>query len=135
MAFDIKKNDPELVAEKGYSFNLELPDGTRTDAVITVRGANSKKVKEHSRKTYKETEQNRVLAKRKGKDYELSLDELTEMAIESAVVRVIKIEGIEEGGKAVESTPENIYRLCKDYDFLRTQILEQSDNIFNFRSE
>lgn len=135
MAFDIKKNDPEVAAESGYTFALELPTGEVTDAKITIRGDNSKKVKEHGRRVYKEMEQQRVIAKRKGKEQDLSLEDLTEMSIDAAVVRIIKIEGIEEDGVTVESTPDNIRRLCTQYDFLRSQVLEQAANTFNFRSE
>lgn len=133
MSFDIKKNNPELVAEVGYEFNLELPDGTKTDAVFKIRGDNSKIVKAHGRRTYKEMEAQRTLRKRKGQPEDLSLDELTDMAVEAAVVRVISFSGIQEDGVDLPCTPENIRKLMEEYDFARSQVLENAAQVLNFR--
>lgn len=134
MTFDIKKKNPELAAEKGYEFELEA-NGDKTGAFFTVRGDESKTVKAYNRRVFKEMEARKVSLRRKGKEEDLSLDELTEMTIEAAFQRVISFRGLEEDGVEIPSTPENIRRILTDYDFVRTQVLAASANEFNFRPE
>lgn len=130
---DLSKNDPAALAEVGYTFKLELPDGTVTDAEITVRGANSAKVKNFARKLYQEFKVKEQQAKRRGKEPEdLSLEEAEDLAAETASVRVVGWKGIAEGGKEIAYSNEEAIRVLKAYPFIREQVMEASDNIFNF---
>lgn len=70
--------------------------------------------------------------KRKGKEVEFSLDEAEEMAVDSASIRVITWRGLEEDGKEIKPTDENIKRIMKELDWVRSQVLEESDIAANF---
>lgn len=131
--FDLKKNNPAVQAEVGFKFNVTLPDGSKTDAFVTVRGANSPVVKNHSRKIFQEFKLREQQAKRRGREpEELTLEEAEDLAAESAAVRVIDWDGFSEDNKKVEFSKEEAIRLMKEYPFLREQVMEASDNIFNF---
>jgi len=72
-------------------------------------------------------------AKRKGKaEQPIDLDEAEQTLIESAAARVITWKGLEDDGKVVEPTPENITRIMADLDWVRKQVLDESDNDANF---
>jgi hypothetical protein len=132
--FDLKKNDPAKAAEVGYTLDLTLPDGTKTDAKITVRGANSPAVKNHARRVYQEFKVKEQQAKRRGKEPEdLTLEEAEDMAAEAAAVRVIGWVGIAEDGKEIQFTKDEAERIMKAYPFIREQVMDASDSIFNFR--
>lgn len=131
--FDLKKNNPAVQAEVGYKFEVTLPDGTKTDATVTVRGANSPVVKNHSRKVYQEFKLKEQQAKRRGREpEELTLEEAEELAAESAAVRIIDWSNFVEDEKPVKYSKDEAVRLMKEYPFLRDQVVEASDNIFNF---
>lgn len=133
---DLKKNDPAKAAEVGYTFNVVLPDGTETDAKITVRGSNSAVVKNHSRRIYQEFKQREQQAKRRGRDpEELTLDEAEKLAAEAASIRVIDWVGIAEDGKEIKFSQAEAERVFKEYPFIREQVMTESDNVFNFRTE
>lgn len=132
--FDLAKKDPSLVAEAGYEFVLELPDGTPTDAKIKVRGAMSKIVQNYSRQVYREMQMKEKVNSRKGKPAdEPSLEELEEMASRNAAVRVISWSNIGEDGKEIPFSKENAEDLFKRYGWIRQQVLEASDDLTNFR--
>ena len=73
------------------------------------------------------------MAKRKGKEEELTLDEAEEMAIETAIVRVIAWRGITEDGKEVPFTKENAERIFLEHSWIREQISEAADQLLNFQ--
>jgi hypothetical protein len=130
---DLKKNDPAVLAEVGYTFNVILPDGTKTDAKITVRGSNSPTVTNHGRKIYHEFQVKKEQAKRRGREPEdLTLEEAEKMAAESAAVRVITWTGLAEGGEEVVYSKDTAVRVMLDYPFIREQVMKESDNIHNF---
>ena len=131
--FDLKKNNPAVQAEVGFKFTVTLPDGSKTDAAVTVRGANSPVVKNHSRKIFQEFKVKEQQAKRRGREpEELTLEEAEELAAEAAAVRIMDWDGFSEDGKPVKFSKEEALRLMKEYPFLREQVMEASDNIFNF---
>lgn len=133
MAFDFEANNPETQAEVGYEFEILLPTGEKTGAFITVRGALAPSVKNYGRRKYQEFKTREQQAKRRGKDVEdLTLDEAEDLAAESAVERIIGWKGIQEGKKDVEFTKDEAKRLMKKYSFMREQVMEASDNVFNF---
>lgn len=133
MAFDIKLTNLSEKAEAGYEFEVKLPDGSSTDFYITVRGNQSPKIKKFSKDLFNKLQIKELQAKRKGKaEQPVDLDEAEQTLIESAAARVITWKGLEDGGKVVEPTPENIARIMTELDWVRKQVLDESDNDANF---
>lgn len=135
MSFDLSKNNFAETAEAGYEFELKLPGtGEGTGAFITIRGDQSKTVKAYARKKYAEFKLKEQQAKRRGKEAEdMTLDEAEELAIESAVIRVIDWKGIAESGKDVPFTKENAERIFKEHPWIREAVTEESGQLLNFR--
>ena len=132
--FDLSKNDVSKSAEAGYEFELVLPgSGDATGAFITVRGEQSPVVKTFAKKKYNEYQMQVQAAKRKGKDFELGLEEAEEMSIESATNRVISWRGIANEGAEVPFTKEACATILKDHPWIREQVLEESQQAYNFR--
>jgi len=132
MAFDIVKTNLAEIAEAGYEFEVKLPDGSPTDYFITVRGTQSPKVKAFSKKVFNQMQIKEQQAKRKGKDVDFSLEEAEDMAIASAVVRIVSWKGLEEDGKEIKHTEENAKRIMRELDWVRAQVLEEADIAANF---
>lgn len=133
MAFDIKKTNLAEQAEAGYEFEVKLPDGSSTDFYITVRGNLSPKVKKFSKALFNQLQLKELQAKRKGKaDQPVDLDEAEETLVKSAVARIVTWKGLEDGGKVVEPTQENFVRIMTELDWVRKQVLDESDNDANF---
>ena len=135
MGFDLKANDVAAKGEAGYEFELKFP-GTfeATGAFIKVRGELSKIVKAYSRRKFEEYQRKLAADKRRGKvNDDISLDEAEELAVESAVVRIISWKGIEEDGKEVPFTKENAERILTEHSWIREQVMEASNDLVNFR--
>lgn len=132
MAFDIAKTNLAEKAEAGYTFKVKLPDGTPTDFEITVRGSQSPKVKAHSKKVFNQLQVKEQQAKRKGKEVEFNLEDAEDMAVESAVTRLVNWTGLEEDGKVIKFTEENAKRIMRELDWVRAQVLEEADIAANF---
>ena len=133
MAFDIKLTNLSEKAEAGYEFEVKLPDGSPTDFYITVRGNQSPKIKKFSKDLFNKLQMKELQAKRKGKaDQPVDLDEAEQTLVDSAVARIITWKGLEEGGKVVEPTHDNIVRIMTELDWVRKQVLDESDNDSNF---
>ena len=133
MAFDIKKTNLAEQAEAGYEFEVKLPDGSSTDFYITVRGNLSAKMKKYSKDLFNKMQMKDLQAEKRNKGKQpIDLDEAEATLIESAATRIVTWKGLEEGGKVVEPTPENIKRIMQELDWVRGQVLEESDNAANF---
>ena len=134
MAFDIEVTDLADKAETGYEFEVKLPDGSCADDFkITVRGNLSPKIKKYSKDLFNKMQMKELQNKRKGKgEQPVDLDEAEATLIESACVRVITWTGLEAGGVPIEPTPENIKMIMTKLDWVRSQVLEESDNSANF---
>lgn len=135
MSFDLGKNNLSAAADAGYEFELIYPaTEEKTGAFVKVRGEASKIVKAFGRKKYAENEAKRIQDARKGKDTSsIDLDELEDLAIESAIIRIISWRGITDGGEEVVFTPDNARKILKEHDWIRKQVLEESSQILNFR--
>lgn len=135
MSFDLAKNNLAEVAEEGYEFELKMPGtGEGTGVLIKVRGDQSKTVKAYARKKYSEFRLKEQQAKRRGKEVEdMTLEEAEDLAIESAIVRVIGWKNITENGKPVDFNQENATRVFKEHPWIREAVLEESAQILNFR--
>lgn len=133
---DLSKNNLAEQAEAGYEFELLLP-GTKdkTGAFVKVRGSNSKVVRAYARKKYQEMQLRDKMAKRKGKDDEMTIEEAEDLAIESAVMRVIGWKGIAEDNKEIAFSKENAERVLREHSWIREQIMEESEDLLNFRPD
>ena len=132
MAFDIKLNNLSEKAETGYEFEVKLPNGTSTDFFITVRGTQSPKVKAYSKKVFNQMQIKEQQMKRKGREVEFNLEDAEDMAVESAAIRIVTWRGLEEDGKEVKPTEENLKRIMREQDWIRSQVLDESDIAANF---
>ena len=133
MAFDIKKTNLAEQAENGYEFEVKLPDGSSTDFFITVRGNLSPKIKKYSKDLFNKMQQKELNNKRKGKaEQPMDIEEAEATLVDSAVVRIITWRGLEEDGVIVEPTSENFKRIMTELDWVRSQVIEESDNAANF---
>ena len=132
MAFDIITQNYSSAAEVGYSFELILPDGSVSDAKLTVIGDLSATVQNYVKRKYKEIKSQVDQAKRRNKDWEPTLEEATEDAIEGALVRLVGWEGFTENGKKVEFSKEKAKEVLTQHSWIREQIYEESKNVVNF---
>jgi hypothetical protein len=136
MSFDLAKSNLSVKAEKGYEFELIVP-GTYdapTGAFVTVRGAESKAVRDYSRRKFNEFQARQKIDKKRGKDSDdFSLDEAEELAVESAIVRIIGWKGIQEEGKEVVFSKENAERILTEHSWIREVVMEASNELTNFR--
>lgn len=133
MALDLAITNVAAQAESGYEFELLHPaTGEGTEGFITVRGSGSKIVQTHARKTFTEMQKREKVAKGKNKELDLTLDELEDMSVERAVVRIISWKGITEGGKEVPFTKENAERILKEHSWIKEAVFENSEDLTNF---
>ena len=132
MALDLIKTNLAEMAETGYEFEVKLPDGSSTDFYITVRGTQSPKVKAYSKKVFNQMQIKEQQMKRKGKEVEFNLEDAEDLAVESAAIRIVAWRGLEEDGKEVKPTEENLKRIMREQDWIRSQVLDESDIAANF---
>jgi len=137
MGLNLTKNNVAEKSEVGYEFELKTPSGENSGAFITVRGDESKAVRDYDRKKFNAYQARVSMAKKRGKDLEdFSIEEYEDIAVEDAAVRVISWKGLEEGeGKAVAElpcTPENIQRVMRQHKFIRDQVREEASQLLNF---
>lgn len=134
MAFDIEVTDLAKKAEEGYEFEVKKPDGTSADGwKITVRGNLSPTIKKYSKDLFNKIQQKELNNKRKGKgDQPMDIEEAEATLIESACVRVKSWTGLEAGGVPLEPTPENIKMIMTKLEWVRSQVIDESDNAANF---
>lgn len=132
MAFDLQTMDYSKAAEVGFTFELQLPDGTVSDAKLTIIGDLSATVQNYSKRKYKEIKSQIEAAKRRGKEWEPSLDDAEDEAIEGCLVRLIGWEGFTEGGKKVEFSKEKAKEVLKKHSWIREQIYKEASEVLNF---
>ena len=125
-----------IQADDGFDLVLQHPiTGDDLDGVIRVRGDKSRAVQQFSRKRITEMQKRERIQKGKGKDTDLTIEELEAMAVESAIVRVISWKNIKKDGEELPFTKENAEVIFKDYDWIRQQVMEASEELKNFFSE
>ncbi len=132
MAFDITLQDYSKAAEVGYSFNLKLPTGADSGASLTVLGEQSPTIKNYSKRKFQEYQQRQQIAKRKGREDDISLDEAEEMAIDSALVRLVGWNSIQEEGKEVKFSKDKAREILEKHSWIREQIMQESGDVLNF---
>lgn len=131
--FDIKAHDFSTAAADGFTFNLKLPTGADAGAKLTILGELSPTIKNYSRKRFAEYQQRQQMAKRKGKEDDMSLEEAEEMAVENALVRLVGWEGITEDGKEVKFSKEKAREILTAHSWIRDAIISESQDILNFQ--
>ena len=63
----------------------------------------------------------------------MSLEDAEDMAIESCITRIISWRGLGEAGVEIPFTKENVERILREHSWIRTQIMEESDQLLNFQ--
>lgn len=130
---DLNSLDLSKDAEAGYELTLVHPvSGDDLDGVIRVRGDKSKAIQAFSRKRVNELQRRERMLKGKGKDENLSIEELEQMHIESGIARVISWKNIKKDGEEIPFTKENAEMVFKDYPWILEQTLEASAELRNF---
>lgn len=132
MAFDLQTQDYSVAAEQGFTFELTLPDGTVSDAKLTILGDLSPTVKNYGKRKYKEFKSQQEAAKRRGKEWDISIDDAEEEAIEATLVRLIGWENFTENGKVVVFSKEKAEEVLRKHSWIRDLIIEEAKNVANF---
>lgn len=132
--FDLKKMNIADLSEKGYEFELKIPEiGTPTGAFLTVKGDNSKTVRNYTKKQFEVMQSKAKQARKRGKEVEeITLSEAEDMAVEAAIVRLVDWKGIVEDGKEVKFNEENVRRILKEHPWIRQAIMDESEQLSNF---
>lgn len=131
--FDLSKHDFTKSSEQGFTFELKLPDGSDSGAKLTVIGDMSPVVKTYSRKKFQEYQQRQAMNRRKNKVEELSLEEAEELAVESALVRLVGWSGIQDNGKDVEFSKDKAREVLTAHSWIREQIMQEAQDVSNFK--
>ena len=122
-------NNVNLAAQAAVGYSLELvhpATGDKLGGVITIRGDESKEVQNYNRKRFMELQKRERMNKGKSSDY--SLDEIETIGVESAIVRVIGWKNITKDGVELTFTNENAEMLFREYPWIRSQVMEASEN-------
>lgn len=132
--FDLKKMNIADLSEKGYEFELKIPEiGTPTGAFLTVKGDNSKTVRNYTKKQFEVMQSKAKQARKRGKEVEeITISEAEDMAVEAAIVRLVDWKGIVEDGKEVKFNEENVRRILKEHPWIRQAIMDESEQLSNF---
>ena len=132
MAFDIINDDYSKSAETAFEFELKLPTGADSGAKLQVIGGQSSTIRNYNKRKYQEYQQRQQIAKRKGREDEMSLDDAEELAIENAATRLVGWTGIQEKGKDVPYSKEKANEILKQHPWIREQVIQESEDILNF---
>jgi len=134
MTLDLSITNIAAQSESGYEFELLHPaTGEGTGGFVLIRGEKSRTVQNHARKIVTEMQKREKVAKGKNKEIELSIEDYEDMAVDRAIVRIISWRGIQENGQDVPFNRENAERILKEHPWIREAVMEESDNLLNFR--
>ena len=135
MSLDLAKFDVTKLSEKGFEFQLTVPEvGTKLPAWITIRGEKSKPSVAFQKKYHNALQQKNASVMRKtGKAApDPTIDEVEELLCDTAVVRTISWRGIAENGVEIPFTVENAQRIYAANQWIRDQIISESNLLTNF---
>lgn len=119
-------------AEAGYEFEIVHPGtGEKLGGFIKVRGNESRAVQNYNRRRFTEIQKRE--RRNKGKDVDYSLDEIEDISVESAKVRVISWRNIKKEGSELPFTPENAEIVFREFPWIREQVMEASADLLHFR--
>lgn len=134
---DISKYNLAQAAENGFEFEITHPDtGEGLDGFITVRGERSKAVVAYQRKQANQQLKADAINARKGnKDAKVKLvEDYIEDLNEAAAMRVISWRNIKKDGVDIPFSVDAAISLFEDYEWIRSQVLEVSNEAENFPS-
>lgn len=134
---DISKYNLAQAAENGFEFEITHPDtGEGLDGFITVRGERSKAVVAYQRKQANQQLKADAINARKGnKDAKVKLvEDYIEDLNEAAAMRVISWRNIKKDGVDIPFSVDAAISLFEDYEWVRSQVLEVSNEAENFPS-
>lgn len=114
-------------AEQGFPLKMKHADGSDVGLTFFVLGRHADAVQKFTSKTFHKIQREEAMAKKRGKDNIMDIDELREQGLESAVIRVTGWEG------AKQAFDTNILRTAlKNNPHWQDQILEASNDDSNF---
>jgi hypothetical protein len=88
-AVDILGFDAVSESEAGFDLAMKATDGTDTGIKFKVLGRHSDPVQAWSKKLWAKIQREESLAKKRGKDIELDVDDLKDQGLQGALVRVV----------------------------------------------
>lgn len=132
---DLSNLDLQAQADNGFTLQLLHPiDNTDLPGMtIRIRGDKSRAVETFERARIKDIQKREKMRKGKNQDLEFTMEELEQMAIEAAVVRVVGWTGFTENGNEVAFTEENAKTVFAKYKWIRDQVREAAEDLDNFR--
>lgn len=113
--------------EQAFEFEYLDPAGNGTGVFLSVLGSQSPTVQKWIRRRLNERRQRELLAARRGKDVESSVEDDEEFAIEGATVRLVGWRGITE-----PFSPGLAEELVTINPELRAQVFKASNDLGNF---
>lgn len=129
--FDLSSPSSKASADAGYTFEPLLPDGEPVGWTITIRGAESAKVRAVFRKQVAESEAREAQAKRTGKKIELSADEVDAANAELAAAHIMGWTAPLDG-KPAPQTEEAFREAMLSHSWLRSQVIVEGQVLGNF---
>lgn len=129
MPFQLKHYKPSAEAcEDGYTFEPVYPDGAGIGATITVRGPESRAVRELINKRNVE-----AADRAKRRDIApLTLAQRDAQLVEEAIVCTVRWDGFIDGDAPLDATPENMRRIYGVAPWLCVQIVSKAGDLANF---
>jgi len=115
---DLKKLDTVAGANKGAELTVLTPEGDRTDITIRVVGMDS----DIYRKAARVKNDKRLKKLQKRGRQNMTTAELEDEATALLTDCTLDWANIEEGGKALECSRENVERIYRDFPDIRRQV-------------
>lgn len=135
MSFDTRAV-PQVAdqSEAGYTFEPTYPDGRGIGATITVRGPESRAVRDLLTRQLAQLRAREAQARKRGRDAAepSTLDELEEQAVDLAVAYTIGWAGFVDAGAAMEPTEANLRATYRGYSWIRRQVIDEAQDLGNF---
>lgn len=136
MGFNVTTQNYSKAAQQGYTFDLVLPDGSVSNAKLTVIGDMSPEVQNHTKKFVREYSLKTAKMTKQGKEYIPDPDESIDYEVKSALVRLVGWEGFTDGEgkseKPVVFSKEKAEEILREHTWMCPQIMEASKEVSNF---
>lgn len=114
-------------SESGFPLKMKHTDGSDVGVTFFVLGRHADVVQKFTSKTFHKMQREEAMAKKRGKDNILDIEELREQGLDSAVIRITGWEG------ATQTFDAGILRTAlKNNPHWQDQVLEASNDDSNF---
>lgn len=123
------KNTSDEQFEKDVSFHAELPDGTETDIVLTIKSVRNEKIKPKFAKLYNEQQKESAkLQKPKITDEQSKAitDKITAIDVQICDLVLVKFAGLQDGDKPYPCNEKTKQDLVRNYGWIRQNIVNQA---------